>query len=67
MASSVSPVQGTTFFFSANLSDTFSGVLLAHISAGQQLDDAVETAQKAAVMTLSSPHAVSDEVKQLKL
>ena len=47
--------------------DTFSGVLMAHLVAGNEVEEAIDVAQKAAVMTLSSPHAVSEQIQQLKV
>ena len=50
-----------------NCSDTFSGVLLAQLASGNSIHKAVDIAQKAAIMTLASPHAVSPEIQELKL
>jgi sugar/nucleoside kinase (ribokinase family) len=46
--------------------DTFSGVLMAQLVAGNDIEEAINVAQKAAVMTLSSPHAVSERIELLK-
>lgn len=50
----------------ADRRDTFSGVLMAQLVAGSDFDEAVHVAQKAAVMTLASPHAVSEQIQELK-
>jgi len=50
----------------SNSSDTFCGVLLARLAAGDLIDDAVNTAQRAAVMSLSSFDAVSEEIRRLR-
>jgi hypothetical protein len=41
-------------------------VLIAQLIGGSDIDDAIDVAQKAAVMTLSSPDAVSSQIQQLK-
>jgi len=46
--------------------DTFSGVLMAQLGAGNEIDEAINVAQQAAVITLSSPHAVSERIQQLR-
>jgi sugar/nucleoside kinase (ribokinase family) len=46
--------------------DTFSGVLMAQLVGGKDIDEAIHIAQKAAVMTLSSPQAVSEQIRALK-
>ena len=64
----MSPEQGKfrlkTF---SKIRDTFAGVLLAKLVGGSTIDEAVDMAQKAAVMTLASPHAVSKQIRKLKL
>jgi len=63
----VSPERGIVPpFSSVDARDTFSGVLMAQLVAGKDIDEAIHVAQKAAVMTLSSPKAVSDQIRVLK-
>jgi sugar/nucleoside kinase (ribokinase family) len=63
----VSQEQGIIPLFTfVNSRDTFSGVLIAQLVGGKDIDEAIHLAQKAAVMTLSSPQAVSDQIKALK-
>jgi len=40
---------------------------MAQLVAGNEIDEAINVAQKAAVMTLASPHAVSERIQQLKV
>ena len=51
----------------ADSSDTFSGVLIAQLAGGYTIDEAVDMAQKAAILTLASPLAVSEQIRQLKM
>jgi sugar/nucleoside kinase (ribokinase family) len=63
----VSLVLGTFSRGLIDSRDSFSGVLLAQLAAGNPIHKAVDIAQKAAIMTLASPHAVSDKIRDLKL
>jgi sugar/nucleoside kinase (ribokinase family) len=63
----VSQEQGIILPFSGvDTRDTFSGVLMAQLVGGKDIDEAIHIAQKAAVMTLSSPQAVSEQIRALK-
>jgi sugar/nucleoside kinase (ribokinase family) len=63
----VSREQGITSAFPAiDARDTFAGVLMAQLVGWKDINEAIHIAQKAAVMTLSSPQAVSDQIKAFK-
>jgi sugar/nucleoside kinase (ribokinase family) len=51
---------------SDSFSDTFSGVFIARLTNGHTIDEAVDVAQQAAVMTLASPKAVSERIQQFR-
>ena len=46
--------------------DTFLGVLTAGLAMGGKVEDLVDVAQKAAVLTLRSPSSVSEKLEELK-
>ncbi len=46
--------------------DTFLGVLVAGLSRGGKIEELVDVAQRAAVMTLRSSEAVSPELARLE-
>jgi pseudouridine-5'-phosphate glycosidase/pseudouridine kinase len=48
------------------IGDTFMGVLVAGLAMGGKVDKLMDVAQRAAVLTLRSKEAVSEEVKGLK-
>jgi hypothetical protein len=50
-----------------DFSDTLSGVLIAQLAGGYTIDEAVDMAQKAAILTLASPLAVSEQIRELKM
>ena len=47
-------------------SDAFTGVLLAQLAAGRSIDEAIDAAQRSAIMTLASSEAVSDQIRELR-
>lgn len=50
----------------ADCRDTFAGVLIAKLAGGGSIEEAVDMAQKAVVMTLASSRTVSEQIVQLR-